>query len=506
MTTALSVRNATKIFGAQVALDQVSIDVEPGEVRALVGQNGCGKSTLIKILAGFHEPEPGTEVTVGGQTLDFVDPVASERVGLRFVHQDLGLVGNLDAVDNMALGQGYVTNFARTIRWRTERANAREALAALGYDINVRVPVAGLQMSERTAVAIARAMSPRGTPAKMLILDEPTANLPGAEAQRLYQLVRRVADSGVSVLFVSHHFDEVFEMAESVTVLRDGKHIITRPVEGLSEDELIELVVGRKLDEHNKRDAAAREHGPEVLTISGVGGGTVKDLDLVVHRGEVVGVAGITGSGREEIASLVFGGHERSGEISVDGTVLPENRPDVSIERGVALVPAERHANASLLDHTLRENITLVDPGRHMTMGILRRRPERADVQVWLDRLDVRPANSEFTMMQLSGGNQQKVVIARWLRQEPSVLILDEPTQGVDVGAKADIHRMVDEAAAMGAAVLVTSTDHEELVRVCDRVVIMRRGRAVDVLRGDQISADNITAATIGRDTNEPAA
>lgn len=507
MSTALSIRNATKIFGAQVALDNVSIDVQPGEVRALVGQNGCGKSTLIKILAGFHAPEPGTEVTVGGHPLAFEDPVASEAVGLRFVHQDLGLVGNLDAVDNMAMGQGYITRGVKTIRWRKERAAARAALAALGYQINVRVPVAGLQMSERTAVAIARAMSDRGSDVKMLILDEPTANLPDAEAQRLYQLVRRVADSGVAVLFVSHHFDEVFEMADSVTVLRDGKHIITRPVEGLTEEELVELVVGRKIEAHNKDSADAREHGQEILVLRDVAGGSVVSLDLTVHRGEVVGVAGITGSGREAVAGLVFGGMERGGEITVEGKVLPQNRPDISIERGVALVPAERHANAAFIDHTLRENITLVDPGRHMTAGILRRRPERTDVRIWLDRLTVKPAGqTEYTMAQLSGGNQQKVILARWLRQEPDVLILDEPTQGVDVGAKADIHRLIDEAAAQGAAVLVCSTDHEELVRVCDRVVIMRRGRVADTLRGSQITADNITAATIGRDSSDPAA
>ena len=507
MTTALTVRHASKIFGAQKALDDVSIDVEPGEVRALVGQNGCGKSTLIKILAGFHAPEPGTEVTVGGEELPFQSPVISESIGLRFVHQDLGLVGNLDAVDNMAMGQGYITNGLKTIRWRKERAAARDALKALGYDINVRVPVAGLQMSERTAVAIARAMSDRGSAVKMLILDEPTANLPNAEAQRLYKLVRKVADSGVAVLFVSHHFDEVFEMADSVTVLRDGKHIVTRPVEGLSEDELIELVIGRTLEEHNKDAADAREHGLEILTLSDVSGGSVVSMDLSVHRGEVVGVAGITGSGRESVAGLVFGGMERGGEISVDGKVLPQNRPDISIERGVALVPAERHANASLIDQTLRENITLVDPGRHMTMGILRRRPERADVRIWLDRLTVKPGGeTEYTMSQLSGGNQQKVILARWLRQEPEVLILDEPTQGVDVGAKSDIHKLIDEAAAQGSAVLVCSTDHEELVRVCDRVVIMRRGKVAGILRGSEITADNITAATIGRDAADPAA
>jgi ribose transport system ATP-binding protein len=505
MTTALSVREASKIFGGQVALDHVSIDVAPGEVRALVGQNGCGKSTLIKILAGFHEPEPGTEVTVDGTPLTFVDPNSSEAVGLRFVHQDLGLVSNLDTVDNMAIGQGYVTGITRTINWKSERAAAREALAALGYDINVRAPVATLAMSERTAVAIARAMSTRGSATKMLILDEPTANLPGAEAQRLYALVRRVADSGVAVLFVSHHFDEVFEMADSVTVLRDGKHIITRPVEGLNEEELIELVVGRKLEGH-LTDADAREHGESILELQGVAGAAVHGLDLTVHAGEVVGIAGITGSGREEVAALVFGGHPRGGEVLLKGEPLPQCRPDISIERGIALVPAERHANASLMDHTLRENITIVNPGLHMNLGFLRRTSERSDVNVWLDRLDVRPRNSEFTMAQLSGGNQQKVVIARWMRQEPKVLILDEPTQGVDVGAKADIHRLIDEAAAQGTAVLVASTDHEELVRVCDRVIIMRRGKAVDVLRGPTLTNDGITAATIGRDSSEPAA
>jgi ribose transport system ATP-binding protein len=505
MTTALSVREASKIFGGQVALDHVSLDVAPGEVRALVGQNGCGKSTLIKILAGFHEPEPGTEVTVDGTPLTFVDPKSSEAIGLRFVHQDLGLVSNLDAVDNMAIGQGYVTGITRTINWKSERAAAREALAALGYDINVRAPVATLAMSERTAVAIARAMSTRGSATKMLILDEPTANLPGAEAQRLYALVRRVADSGVAVLFVSHHFDEVFEMADSVTVLRDGKHVITRPVEGLNEEELIELVVGRKLEGH-LTDADAREHGESILEMQGVAGAAVHGLDLTVHAGEVVGIAGITGSGREEVAALVFGGHPRGGEVLLKGEPLPQCRPDISIERGIALVPAERHANASLMDHTLRENITIVNPGLHMNLGFLRRTSERSDVNVWLDRLDVRPRNSEFTMAQLSGGNQQKVVIARWLRQEPKVLILDEPTQGVDVGAKADIHRLIDEAAAQGTAVLVASTDHEELVRVCDRVIIMRRGKAVDVLRGPTLTNDGITAATIGRDSSEPAA
>jgi len=458
----------------------------------------------IKILAGFHAPEPGLSMTVGSQELAPHDPSASEAVGLRFVHQDLGLVPDLDAVDNLALGQGYQTGWTRTIKWRKERRAAREALTALGYEINVRVPVSRLQMSERTAVAIARAMSRRGAATKMLVLDEPTANLPGAEAERLYELVRGVAASGVAVLFVSHHFDEVFEMADSVTVLRDGKLIATREVNGLTEDELIALVIGRELKAFD-RPGEDRSHGEPVLTVEGLAGRSVQGIDFTAHAGEVLGIAGITGSGREAIALQVFGGYSRRGTVRISTEVLPPSRPDISVARGMALVPAERHTNAALMAHTLRENITVVDPAKHWKRGFLRKKPEGVDVLNWLQKLAVKPPRTEFTMTQLSGGNQQKVVIARWLRQEPKVLILDEPTQGVDVGSKADIHRYVDEAATQGAAVVVVSTDHEELARLCDRVLIMRRGRIADELTGARLTNDGLTAATIGRGTAESA-
>lgn len=499
MAPVLSVRNASKVFGGHLALDHVSLDIEPGEVRALVGQNGCGKSTLIKILAGFHAPEEGTEVFVDGRQLDLSNANASEQLGLRFVHQDLGMVWNMDAVDNMALSAGYATGPTRTIRWRKARARARFALAELGYTIDVRKWVGQLQMSERTAIAIARALSSSGTPARVLILDEPTANLPGPEASRLHELVRRVASTGMAVLFVSHHFDEVFEMADTVTVLRDGKYVDTRRVADITEDQLIELVIGRQLTAFD-REGTVRDHGAAVLDVSDLRGHTTEGVSFSVHAGEVVGFAGITGSGREEVATLIFGGRSRHGEVKVDGEVLPPNRPDISVDRSVAMVPADRHANATLMQHALGENVTIVDPGRHWKFGILRRRSERADVRGWLTKLDVKPARPEYTMAQMSGGNQQKVIIARWLRQEPRVLILDEPTQGVDVGSKADIHRFVDEAAAQGSAVLVASSDHEELVRVCDRVMVLRRGKVVLTLSGHELTADRLTAATIGRD------
>jgi ribose transport system ATP-binding protein len=496
MTAALTVTNMSKSFAGPRVLDDVSLSVEPGEIRALVGENGSGKSTLIKILAGFHLPDDGS-AEVDGQPLQLGHGDASEALGLRFVHQDLGLVNNLDAVDNIALGVGY-PSFRGRIRWRAERRRTRAALAELGYQFDVRRPAGTLAMSERTALAVARALAPRQTPAKVLILDEPTANLPAAEAERLFQLARRVADSGVAVMFVSHHFDEVFELAQSVTVLRDGKHVITRPVPGLTEDQLIELVIGRQL-EQTVRDAKAAERRDVVLEVSGLGCDVLNNVDMVVHAGEIVGIAGITGSGRDEVATALFGGIDRAGQVKVNGAEVPRLRPDRAMAMGMGLVPAERHANAAFMTSTLRENITVTRPGLHWRNGILRKGRERSDVTVWLERLDVRPRNSEFTMSDLSGGNQQKVVLARWLRMKPKVLVLNEPTQGVDVGAKSDIHALIDEAAADGTAVLIVSTDHEELVRLCHRVLVLRRGKIADEIAGGRMDHDLITAATIGR-------
>ena len=502
MTAALTVTNMSKSFAGPRVLEGVSLSVQPGEIRALVGENGSGKSTLIRILAGFHLPDEGS-AEVDGEPLPPGRGEASEALGLRFVHQDLGLVNNLDAVDNIALGVGY-PSFRGRIRWRHERKRTQAALAELGYKFDVRRPAGSLAMSERTALAVARALAPRSTPAKVLILDEPTANLPAAEAQRLFQLTRRVADSGVAVMYVSHHFDEVFELAQSVTVLRDGELVITRPVAGLTEDQLIELVVGREVD-NAAHVANAAERRDVVLEVTGLGCNVLTDVDMTVHAGEIVGVAGITGSGRDEVAAALFGGTDRAGQVKVNGAAVPKLRPDRAMAMGMGLVPAERHANAAFMAATLRENITVTRPGIHWRNGILWRSPERSDVVKWLERLDVRPRNSEFAMSELSGGNQQKVVLARWLRMEPKVLVLNEPTQGVDVGAKADIHKLIDDAAAQGTAVLVVSTDHEELVRLCHRVLVLRRGRIADEISGGRMDHDIITAATIGRDQHSAA-
>ncbi|MGY1809525.1 sugar ABC transporter ATP-binding protein [Blastococcus sp. SYSU D00669] len=498
-TPALQVRGLSKTFPGQRALVDVDLELQPGEIRALVGQNGCGKSTLIKVLAGYHEADPGAEVFVDGEPLPLGTAGAGDHAGLRFVHQDLGLVPTLDTRDNLAMGHGYERNRLGLISWRREHRLARETLRGLGYDFDVRQPTGHLVISQRTAIALARALSPRSTPPRVLVLDEPTANLPATEIDRLFSVIRSVRDRGVAVLFVSHHLDEVFGLCDTVTVLRDGRHVVTRPVEGLDEDALIALMIGRTLDQFLvPAETAATEDEP-VLRARDLRTDVLAGVDLQVRPGEIVGVAGITGSGREEIALALFGGLPRTGSVTVGGRELESHRPDKAVDAGIALVPAERHANAAFLESTLRENVSIVNPGDFLRRGLLNRRREVAEVTSWLQKLKVRPPQPERSLATLSGGNQQKVVLARWLRQRPKVLVLDEPTQGVDVGAKADIHVLVEEAAAEGTAVLVVSTDHAELTRLAERVVVLRNGRVADVLVRPHIDPDRITAATIGQ-------
>jgi ribose transport system ATP-binding protein len=494
----LSINNLSKTFVSQRVLKSVDLGIGAGEVHGLVGQNGSGKSTLIKILAGYHAPDSGGSVTVGDQGLAFGSPSASDQIGLRFVHQDLGLVETLDTVENLALGAGYPTGRSRLISWRSARRQAEEALGRLGYDIDVTRPVAELPMSSRTSIAIARALSDRAGPARVLILDEPTANLPSHETGLLFDVVRRVSDAGVSVVFVSHRLDEVVSICSAVSVLRDGDLVATlREKPGLTETRLIELMIGQQIDGYDPPGARDADQGGVLLRVRGVTTATIGELDLDVRAGEVVGVAGITGSGREDVAPAIFGGIARGGQVAVQAVDVPPLRPDRSIAAGIGLVPADRHSKAIFLDSPVRENISVVGLKALTRYGLIRPRVEEREVNEWLGRLDVRPRDPERMIATLSGGNQQKVVIARWLRQRPKVLVLDEPTQGVDVGAKAEIHALVDVAAAEGTAILVVSTESEELARLCHRVVVLRNGRIVGTLTGDAITADRITAATL---------
>ncbi len=490
----LSITNASKTFGRVRVLHGVSMSVLPGEIRALVGENGSGKSTLIKLLAGYHTPDPGVEIAVAGRVIAPDNPGVAEGAGLRFVHQDLALVSALSTVENLGLGVGYGGRYGRPVRWRARRRAAAKLMADLGYEIDVDLPVGVLQASERTAVAVARAVSAHEAQANVLVLDEPTATLPGAEVERLFRLVRQVRDSGVAVLFVSHHLNEVFELADSVTVLRNGRLVTTCAVSDLDEAALVELMVGRPVE----RSHSAQPRTAEQVTLSarGITGPTLHGVDLDVAPGEIVGIAGITGSGREAVAALLFGADARAGTISVAGQPLPPGRPDLSMQAGMALVPAERATTAVFHGHDVAENVTLARCGDFFRRGVRRRAVEKNEARSWLQRLDVRPQNPVLPITALSGGNTQKVILARWLRLQPKVLLLDEPTQGVDVGAKEEIHQRIEEAAEQGCAVLVGSTDSEELARLCHRVTVLVDGRVSAHLEAP-ISPDDITAATL---------
>ncbi|ORM35979.1 sugar ABC transporter ATP-binding protein [Williamsia sp. 1135] len=499
MTDALSISGLSKTFGGQRALNDVTLVLAPGEIRGLVGQNGCGKSTLIKVLAGYHDPDDGAKIVVAGSELNLGVPGSGEAAGLRFVHQELGLVESLDVVDNLALGHGYKTRSIGTIDFKAERAQAKAALAELGFDIDLKKLASALSMSERTMLAIARAVQDRSGATNILVLDEPTANLPAAEAVRLFDLVRRIRDRGVAVLFVSHHLNEVFSLCDSVTVMRDGNIVTTRSLEGLDEPGLVELMIGRRVEEFlAEPDETTDTAGDPVLEVRGFSCGAVQDLDFSIRSGEVLGIAGITGSGREQIVPALFGAETRGGTVTVDGKTVEDGRPDLAMAAGVGCVPAERLSNAAFATASLRENVSVADPWAYTKGGMLRIKREKSDVATWLEKLGVRPSgNTERHLGTLSGGNQQKVVLARWLRRKPRVLLLDEPTQGVDIGAKADIHTLVDDAAQSGAAVLVVSTDHGELTRLCDRVIVLSAGCVVDDFSRPRIDPDRLTASTL---------
>ncbi len=492
MQETLRIEHLSKTFPGQAALIDVSLSVAPAEVHALVGQNGSGKSTIIKILAGYHQPDPGASAWVDGHPLQLGDGEDAQKLGLRFVHQDLGLVGMLSAVENLALSVGYRTGFARHIKWSEERRMARQALADLGVEgIDVTAPVAALPPSQRTAVAIARALVGWEDGAKLLILDEPTATLPDDDVKRLFEVIHRLKDRGVSILYVSHHLDEVFELADRVTVLRDARKVAETTVSELDHEGLIELIVGHQISHGTSSEVAVG--GDAILSVRGLWGGTVEGVDLDVRPGEVVGIAGITGSGREDLLGLLAGQTPRlAGTVTIGSVEVANFDPRAAMASGVAFVPAERSVRGTIGTMSVRENLTVTDLSRHFVRGRIRRRQEITETEQWIQRLSIRTSSTEAIIGSLSGGNQQKVMFGKALRLHPEVLLLDEPTQGIDVGAKEQIHQLVDEAAGEGMATVVASTDTDELVRLCNRVVVMVDGRIAKVLTGGDILPERI--------------
>jgi ribose transport system ATP-binding protein len=485
----LRVTSLVKNFPGLRALDDVSLEVRSGEVVAVLGHNGSGKSTLVKVLAGRYVADAGTVEL----------PISSgeEAAELHFIHQDLALVGSLTAVENLNLlsSAGLHPHDSRA-----ERRRATELVSKFGEAFDVTVPVSSLTPGQRAIVAIARALDGWTHPRNVLVLDEPTESLHGAEVEVLFSAVRRLAADGAGVVFISHRLDEVLTLADRVVVLRDGRVVAAEPVDDLDHDRLVELITGAvpaEIEAHLASDV--RSTGP-VLSIRGLRGGAIEHLDLDLHPGEVVGVAGVLGSGREAVPSLLFGAMpSRAESFTVDGSVVAAPTPATSIRRKIAFVPGDRVRYGSTAQMSARENLTLPQMRTFRGAGgAISSRRERIEAELQLAAYDVRPPRTEQRFGLFSGGNQQKIVLARWLRDDPLVLLLDEPTQGVDIGAKATIYEAVGRAADNGTAVLVSSSDTKELLRICDRVLVLREGRLVAELAGETLTEHRLLVEGYG--------
>ncbi|MBS1888547.1 MAG: sugar ABC transporter ATP-binding protein [Actinobacteria bacterium] len=492
-TVSLSLEGVSKVFQGQRALDDVDLELRRGEIHALLGPNGSGKSTLIKILAGYHRPEPGWSASMHGRPFELGAPAGAP--GAHFIHQDLGLVGDLDVVDNLALDGGYEGSW--WLSGRRERRRARAALDAFGIDVAVEEPINGLPRAQQTMIAIARALSAGVGEGALLVLDEPTVALSAAQVRRLFEVVRQVRDAGGTVLWVTHRLGEVFALAERVTVLRDGRRVATVPTGELDHDRLVELIVGRPLDAFYPEPPPVGD-APIALEVRELGGGTVADVSLDVRAGEIVGVTGLVGSGHEDLLHLIFGADRpRRGAVWVDGAPVGRGGPARSIAAGLAFAPADRKRLSAILDWTLAENLTLPAIPSSGPAHWIGARRERAETLAWLERAEVVPPEPEKLFSALSGGNQQKLVLARWLRRRARVFLLEEPTNGVDMGSKQAIYEALSDAAREGAAVLMTSQDPEELCAVCDRVFVLRDGRVGVELERARLSEDRIVAETL---------
>lgn len=489
---ALCLERLSKTFGGEHALRQVDLEVRPGEVHALIGTNGSGKSTLIKILAGFHQPDPGARASIGGRPLSLGDASEVESNGIRFVHQELGLIGNMDAVDNFGLGRGFLVSGGR-IHWRSERRRVNALLSRLGVDIDVRAPVDSLSLAERTMIAIARAIDVSEGDVRFLILDEPTASLGGPDAQRLFDVVERIRAEGVGVVIVSHHLDEVLGVADRITVLRDGDLVGTFQKSTLDRARLIQLMTGHEPIDAAELNASPPRHGKPVLSVRNLRGAVLDQVDLDLWPGEILGVVGLFGSGIEEFQPLLLGLKDfASGTIEVERAKLQRMTPRRARRHGIWAVSGDRGKYGVFPSFAVYENISISDLRPFVNAGVLRRKSERAGVDKWMETFAIQASSSSANIMSLSGGNQQKAVLAKVLRARPKVLILDDPTRGVDVPAKEEIHRVMDQVATEGTAILLCSSDHEEVTRLCDRTLVLRKGSVVKELSRSEYDANGL--------------
>ena len=487
----------SKGFPGVQAVQGMNIAIRPGEVHCLVGENGAGKSTMIKMMSGEYAPDIG-EIRMLGATVRFASPLDARQAGIAVIHQELQLVPEMTVAENIVLGR-WPRKAGLTDR-RAARKIAQDVLPRVGLSIDPETPVGGLSIGQQQQVEIARALA---FSARLLILDEPTASLSASEAERLAAILRQMRADGLGILYVSHRMEEVFDLGDTVTVVRDGRHVATRPIRELDQATVVDMMVGGRHSLFVERDHAA---GGVLLEVRGLTrGGAFQDVSFEVRKGEIVGFGGLIGAGRTEVARCIFGiDRADAGEIRLDGASTRITGPRDAIARGIALVPEDRKTQGLVMLLSVAANLEMSSLGRLSTAGWLHLRAEKQLVEGFIGRLRVRTPSARQAVSALSGGNQQKVVIARALATNPRLMILDEPTRGVDVGAKAEIHRLIEQLVRTGLGVLLISSDLPELLAMSDRVYVMRAGRLVAELSGDRVVAAEVMRHAAGAAPAEP--
>ncbi|WP_460772959.1 sugar ABC transporter ATP-binding protein [Microbacterium sp. GXF7504] len=502
---ALRIRDLDKSFSGTRALNHVSLNVRRGTVHALLGGNGSGKSTTIKILAGVYEADGG-DLEIFGENFDLqgYTPATAQRAGLRFVHQDLGLFDDLSIEENFALDNGYPRR-GPGIDWKHLRAHVTSVLREYELDLDPRTPVRNLRPSDQTMVAIARALQDQDASQELLlVLDEPTARLAAQESEVLLERVRRRAEQGQTVIIVSHRLREVLAVCDDYTVYRDGRVAGELVAASPSEDELIEIMAGRAVKALRPTGEASHADRSPVFSVSGLRGGPVRGIDFTVHKGEILGLAGLVGSGRSSVLKMIFGEYAPdAGTMTMSGADYRPSTIGDAMRAGVALVPEDRGGEAAFPDQTVTENLAVAVYGENFTRGVMPRGREHGAAETLIADFGVKVAGPDALFSSMSGGNQQKVVLARWMQRNPKLLLLDEPTQGVDVMSRADIYAIIRRAAAEGCAVVVASSDLGEIHALCDRTLILSRGKISDEVAAGTLDVDGLTSLVL-REKNVP--
>jgi len=497
-TPLLAVRDVSKSFGAVAAVQGVSFPLYGGEAHALVGENGAGKSTIVKMLAGVHRPDAGT-LLVDGQPVEFANPAAAKAAGIAVIYQEPTLFPDLSVAENIAMGR-HPVNGLHAIDRAAMRAHAEELFARLGVAIEPDRPARGLSIADQQIVEIAKALSSQ---ARILVMDEPTAALSGVEVDRLFSVARSLRDEGAAIMFISHRFEEITALCQRVTIMRDGKHVSTDPLQGpegeLTVEEMVRRMVGRDLDAlFPKREVAP---GEVVLDVEGLArAGVFADISFQVRAGEIVALAGLVGSGRSEVVQAVFGVDKRdAGVVRMHGRPVKADNPRAAMRAGMALVPEDRRQQGLVMDLSIERNVTLPRSRSLSQLGMLFGGRERREAVEWTKRLQTKYRRLGDTVGTLSGGNQQKVVLAKWLATTPQLLIVDEPTRGIDVGTKAEVHRLMSSLAADGVAVVMVSSELPEVLGMADRVLVMREGRIVAEIPRAEADEESVMFAAMGQ-------